>query len=87
MTKPAVDRCAIAAEFEGARRRLHELVDSCTDEGFERPTHGTRWTNEQLLFHMVFGYPFFTPVMTIEDVYRYPVRHFDFHDRQLTIGG
>ena len=21
-----------------------------------KPTHGTRWTNEQLLYHMVFGY-------------------------------
>ena len=23
---------------------------------WHRPTRGTRWTNEQLLFHMVFGY-------------------------------
>ncbi|MGV9823590.1 DinB family protein [Nocardia xishanensis] len=164
----------MAAEFEGARRRLHALVDSCTDDDFARRSRGTRWTNEQLLFHMVFGFmvvarllplvrlfgrlpgragrayawlldagtpifdvvnyygscaaalvfnrhrvarqcdrviaklqyelanepeadfalamafparwdPFFSAVMTVEDVYRYPVRHFDFHELQLTI--
>ncbi|WP_435592656.1 DinB family protein [Nocardia sp. bgisy118] len=174
MTRRAVDRRALAAELEGARRRLHELVDSCTDDDFDRPSRGTRWTNEQLLFHMVFGFmvvarllplvrlfgrlpggvgrtyarllnagtpmfdvinyygscaaalvfnrhrvarrcdrviaklqyklanepeanftlamafparwdPFFSAVMTVEDAYRYPVRHFDFHELQLTI--
>ena len=30
--------------------------------------------------------PFFADSMTLADVYRYPVRHFDFHRRQLTIG-
>ena len=23
---------------------------------WDKPTRGTRWTNEQLLFHMLFGY-------------------------------
>ena len=143
-------------------------------DAWAKPTGGTRWTNEQLLFHMVFGYmivqrllilvrvfsrlpdsvshgfarllnaatrpfdlinyygscaaavvynrrrmgskmdrvmaalqhklaresddalrrgmhfptrwdPFFTHYMTLEDVYRYPGRHFDFHARQLTL--
>jgi hypothetical protein len=143
-------------------------------EDWGRPTVGTRWTNEQLLFHMVFGYmvvqrllilvrifsrlpdpvnhafadildaaskpfhiinyygscaaalvynrrrmgakldgviaslqrklageieadfargmsypprwdPFFEDFMTLEDVYRYPGRHFDFHAHQLTL--
>jgi DinB superfamily len=26
------------------------------DDEWNRPTSGARWTNEQLLFHMVFGY-------------------------------
>lgn len=29
--------------------------------------------------------PFFTDYMTIGELYRYPIRHFDFHERQLTL--
>lgn len=29
--------------------------------------------------------PFFTPVMTVVDVYAYPTLHFDFHARQLSL--
>jgi hypothetical protein len=31
--------------------------------------------------------PFFQDFMTLADIYRFPVRHFDFHRRQLTFGG
>lgn len=30
--------------------------------------------------------PCFTPVMTLYDVYAYPIKHFDFHALQLTFG-
>ncbi|MFF0818353.1 DinB family protein [Rhodococcus sp. NPDC003318] len=169
-----VDRGAIAADLERARRSLHELLGRASAEDFDRRSNGTRWTNEQLLFHMVFGYmvvrrllllirvlsrlpygasrrfaraldaatpvfdevnyrgsalaarvydrrrmgrhfdriiaslqrrlaretdadlhrgmhfpvrwdPFFTDYMTVEQLYRYPRRHFDFHRRQLTL--
>ncbi|MFD9669778.1 DinB family protein [Rhodococcus sp. NPDC059968] len=172
---PPVDRAAIAADLERARTALHELLGSATAADFERRSNGTRWTNEQLLFHMVFGYmvvrrllvlvrvfsrlpdrvgrgfawvldaatpvfhqinyfgscaaatvfdrhrmgrqcdrviaklqrslakesetslrrsmafpvrwdPFFTETMTLEQVYRYPGKHFDFHRAQLTLG-
>ena len=34
----------------------------------------------------LFGWdPFFTDSMTLEAVYRYPTKHFDFHRRQLTL--
>lgn len=52
-----IDRSAIAADLERARVEFHRLLaqaeraDMWTDT-----TNGTRWTNEQLLFHMVFGY-------------------------------
>ncbi|WP_072814647.1 DinB family protein [Rhodococcus zopfii] len=171
----AVDRAAIAADFERARVTLHEFLDGASAIDFERNSSGTRWTNEQLLFHMVFGYmvvrrllvlvrvfarlpdgasrvfalalnattpvfdevnyrgsclaarvfdrrrmgrrcdrviaslqrrladeseaalhrgmhfparwdPFFAEYMTLEQVYRYPGRHFDFHRNQLTLG-
>ncbi|OOL29908.1 DinB family protein [Rhodococcus zopfii] len=169
-----VDRTAIAADLERARRTLHELLDTASATDLDRRSHGTRWTNEQLLFHMVFGYmvvrrlrvlvrvfsrlpdrvgqllarapdaaapvfheinyrgsclaatvfdrhrmgrhcdrviaapqrslaketdanlrrsmafpgrwdPFFTNVTTLEQVYRYPGKHFDFHREQLTL--
>ncbi|MBH0123719.1 DinB family protein [Rhodococcus sp. CX] len=172
--QPPVDRREIAADLERARRTLHSLLDHASSEELDRRSHGTRWTNEQLLFHMVFGYmvvrrllplvrvfsrlpdpvgrgfaralnaatpafhevnyrgscaaasvfdrhrmgrhcdrviaklqrslatepetnmqrsmafpvrwdPFFTDTMTVEQLYRYPGRHFDFHRNQLTL--
>lgn len=175
MTEDVVDRRGIAAELERARAELHRLVEGADATAFDRTSNGTRWTNEQLLFHMVFGFmvvsrlvplvrvlgrlpervsrtyatlldaattpfhainyhgscaaakvynrhrmatqcdrviarlqrklaaepeknftlgmhfpvgwdPFFAEFMTLEDVYRYPTKHFDFHRRQLTLG-
>jgi len=169
-----IDRAEIAADLEWARVEFHRLLaEAERDDTWNRPTRGTRWTNEQLLFHMVFGYmivqrllvlvrvfsrlpdpvsrgfarvlnagttpfhainyygscgaalvynrrrmaakldrviaslkhklaresedalhrgmhfptrwdPFFNDYMILEDVYRYPRKHFDFHARQLT---
>ena len=170
-----VDRTEIAADLERARRALHELLGSASPGDFDRRSNGTRWTNEQLLFHMVFSYmvvrrllvlvrmfsrlpdrigrrfaraldattpvfheinylgscmaatvfnrhrmgwhcdrviaklqrsltkesdaalrrgmhfpqrwdPFFADFMTLEQVYRYPGKHFDFHRDQLILG-
>ncbi len=53
----SVDRRALAADLERARldfRRL--LTEAERENSWKQPTLGTRWTNEQLLFHMVFGY-------------------------------
>jgi len=169
-----VDRDDIAADLERARIEFQRLLAAAGPDDWGRPTSGTRWTNEQLLFHMVFGYmvvqrllvlvrlfsrlpdplsrafanvldaatqpfhlvnyygscaaalvynrrrmgakldrviaslqrklarendadftrgmhypthwdPFFEDFMTLEDVYRYPGRHFDFHAHQLTL--
>lgn len=43
----------------GYRRAIHDLdawLASATPAELDRTSNGTRWTNEQLLFHMVFGY-------------------------------
>jgi hypothetical protein len=174
MIEDIVDRRGIVAELERARAELHQLVGGADDSDFDRPSNGTRWTNEQLLFHMVFGFmvvarllplvrilgrlpapvsrsyawlldaaatpfhqinyygscaaatvynrrrmatqcdrviarlqrklaaeseknfvlamhfpvrwdPFFTETMTLEAVYRYPTKHFDFHRGQLSL--
>jgi hypothetical protein len=168
-----MDRDAISADLERARVTFHQLLAAAGPDDWAASTHGTRWTNEQLLFHMVFGYmvvqrllplvrlmgrlpdgvsaahalllnsatkpfheinyygscaaalvynrrrmgakldrviasmqrqlaqetdeqlrrgmhfpprwdPFFSDYMTLEDVYGYPGRHFDFHAAQLS---
>jgi hypothetical protein len=153
---------------------LKRWLGAATAEEFNRKSNGTKWTNEELLFHMVFGYmvvrallplvhiisrlpapvgkafaaflnagtrpfdvinywgsrsaavyfnrrrmarklektinaitrslerespaslsrsmpfpdrwdPFFANIMTLNDVYAYPTKHFDFHSRQLNL--
>ena len=169
------DRQAIRAEFERAKATFHALLESASVGELARPSNGTRWTNRQLLFHMLFGYmvvrallplvkiirrlpdsgrvfaavlnaattpfnvinywgscggsrfystqrmgrkcdaviaalerrlaaepqgnmerstvfptrwdPFFKSKMTLADLYHYPMQHFEFHKRQLTLSG
>ena len=47
---------AVSEEMEQARLAFHRLVREATAEDLRRGSAGTRWTNRQLLFHMVFGY-------------------------------
>lgn len=46
----------ISAGMTRARDDFHDLLASATVAELHRPSQGTRWTNEQLLFHMLFGY-------------------------------
>jgi hypothetical protein len=56
-TNGTIDRAAIAAELERARVEFHRLLaEAQRHDAWTKPTRGTRWTNEQLLFRMVFGY-------------------------------
>ena len=56
-TTPApVDRDVIAADLERCRADLHALLDGAGPGELRARSSGTRWTNEQLLFHMVFGF-------------------------------
>jgi hypothetical protein len=168
-----MDRQAVHEQWEQDRATFHELVAAATTADLRRRSDGTRWTNQQLLFHLVFGYqivrallvlvrvfgrlpdpvsrgfaatlnaatrpfhvinylgscgggligpqragrwldhiiaslhrsldraddaglargmhypprwdPFFQPYMTLADLYRYPARHFAFHQGQLTL--
>jgi hypothetical protein len=56
MSEELIDRAALAADLERARTDFHGLLAATMDDDWNKPTSGTRWTNEQLLFHMVFGY-------------------------------
>lgn len=46
----------IHSELERVRDDFRQLLNNATVAELRRPTNGTKWTNEQLLFHMLFGY-------------------------------
>lgn len=46
----------ILTGYDHARHALHAWLESATAAELRRRSNGTRWTNEELLFHMVFGY-------------------------------
>lgn len=46
----------VYAELDRVRDDYRRLLDSATVSGLRQPTDGTKWNNEQLLFHMLFGY-------------------------------
>src|SRR5690348_151601 len=56
MSHSTADRAALAADLQRARTDLRQLLDIASEQDWKMPTERTRWTNEQLLFHMVFGY-------------------------------
>jgi hypothetical protein len=51
-----VDLQGIHDELERVRADLHQLVAGASATDLRRRTDGTRWTNQQMLFHLVFGY-------------------------------
>jgi hypothetical protein len=51
-----MDRAALEMEMEQARLRFADLLSRAAPVELRRRSNGTRWTNRQLLFHMVFGY-------------------------------
>ncbi len=53
---PALDRAAVAAEMDQALADFRQLVAGATTADLRRRSDGTKWTNRQLLFHMLFGY-------------------------------
>ena len=42
--------------MEQARQDFHRLLSRANAADLRRSPDGTRWTNQQLLFHMLFGY-------------------------------
>ena len=51
-----MDTSDIRAEMDRVCADFRELLDTATVAELRSATNGTKWTNEQLLFHMVFGY-------------------------------
>jgi hypothetical protein len=51
-----VQRQEIHDELDEVYADFVRLIDDAPVAEMRRPSDGTRWTNEQLLFHMLFGY-------------------------------
>src|SRR5436189_6436495 len=51
-----MDREQVAAELRDLRADFRALVATASADDLRRRSNGTRWTNRQLLYHMVFGY-------------------------------
>lgn len=51
-----MDERDIDADLERVTADYHRLLDSATRAELRMPTNGTKWTNKQLLFHMLFGF-------------------------------
>ena len=51
-----MDKKQICAEMDRVRSDYRQLLDTATVAELRQPTDGTKWNNEQLLFHMLFGY-------------------------------
>jgi hypothetical protein len=52
----ALDRSVVHEELSHAGTTFGDLVQGASRSDLRRRSNGTRWTNQQLLFHMVFGY-------------------------------
>jgi hypothetical protein len=51
-----MDRGDTDSDLERVAIDFHDLLGTATVVELRAPTSGTKWTNEQLLFHMLFGY-------------------------------
>ena len=54
ITMDTADRDAIYAELRRARVTFRRLVQDASPGDLARTSYGTRWTNQQLLFHILF---------------------------------
>jgi hypothetical protein len=50
------NRSGITADYRRACRELETALARAGDADLRRRSTGTRWSNEELMFHMVFGY-------------------------------
>ena len=60
-----MDREAVHEELEQARASFHQLWAGASEVELGQPSTGTRWTNQQLLFHMLLGYLIMRALMNL----------------------
>jgi hypothetical protein len=64
-----VDREAICEELAAVRVTFRRLVEDASPGDLARGSSGTRWTNRQLLFHMLFGYLLMRPLLVLAGMF------------------
>ena len=64
-----VSRQRVHTELDEARIAFHRLVAGATDTELRSASDGTRWTNEELLVHMLFGYLIARPLVVLAGVF------------------
>jgi hypothetical protein len=52
----ALDRQQLREELRQRRETFYAILDSSSTHELLKASNGTRWNNEELLFHMLFGY-------------------------------
>jgi hypothetical protein len=50
------DRAAVRKELDRVASDYRALHATISDDMWRRRTHGTRWTNGEMMFHLMFGY-------------------------------
>ena len=68
-TVNTADREAIYEELRRARVTFRRLVEQASRDDLARKSSGTRWTNQQLLFHMLFGYLLIRPLLALAGMF------------------
>src|SRR6266545_1670621 len=51
-----LDRDQVHRELTQAPADYHALLEAATPDLLRRETNGTRWTNREMLFHLLLGY-------------------------------
>jgi len=64
-----VSRQRVHTELDEARIAFHRLVAGATDTELRSASDGTRWTNEELLFHMLLGYLIIRPLLVLARIF------------------
>lgn len=65
----------VDAELERARASFHQLLDAMSPNLRRQRSNGTKWSNEELLFHMMFGYMILWSLIWIVKIFgRMPIK-------------
>jgi hypothetical protein len=64
-----VDREAIYEELRRVRLTFRRLAEDASRKDLARRSNGTRWTNQQLLFHMLLGYLIMRPLIMLAGMF------------------
>ena len=56
---------SIKLEFNSARNEFQKLLNLLSDDDFRKKSHNPGWNNNEILFHMLFGFMIIIPLISI----------------------